>query len=62
VTYDEALQEQVRAWSHGDLVEVRGALRHRFWQSPAGPRGLYEVEAAVVVLRAQSIVREGSPP
>lgn len=62
VTYDETLQEHVRAWSHGDLVEVRGALRHRFWRSPDGPRGLYEVEAAAVTLRAQSTIREGSPP
>jgi single-stranded DNA-binding protein len=51
VTYDPALQTGVRTWSHGDVIEVRGALRHRFWRGPAGPRGVYEVEAASAVLR-----------
>ncbi|GAA4633239.1 hypothetical protein GCM10023196_069990 [Actinoallomurus vinaceus] len=49
VTYDSAVQEGIRGWRHGDLVEVRGSLRHRFWRSPDGPRGLYEVEAAIAV-------------
>jgi single-strand DNA-binding protein len=51
VAYDPAVQTGVRAWSHGDLIEVRGALRHRFWRGPTGPRGVYEVEAASAVLR-----------
>lgn len=49
VSYDRAIQEVVRTWSHGDVIEVHGALRHRFWRSPTGPRGLYEVEASSVV-------------
>lgn len=51
VSYDSAIQADVRTWSHGDVVEVRGALRHRFWRGPTGPRGLYEVEAASAILR-----------
>ncbi|GAB3978633.1 hypothetical protein GCM10029978_071860 [Actinoallomurus acanthiterrae] len=51
VTYDSAVQEGIRGWRHGDLVEVRGSLRHRFWRAPDGPRGLYEVEAAIAVRR-----------
>lgn len=51
VTYDPAVQEDIHAWRHGDLVEVRGALRHRFWRGPTGPRGLYEVEAVTAVRR-----------
>jgi single-strand DNA-binding protein len=51
VTYDPALQAGVRTWSHGDLIEVRGALRHRFWKGPTGPRGLYEVEAVSAIVR-----------
>ncbi|MGH3374520.1 MAG: single-stranded DNA-binding protein [Actinoallomurus sp.] len=51
VSYDPTIQATVRTWAHGDVIEVRGALRHRFWRSPTGPRGLYEVEAANVVLR-----------
>jgi single-strand DNA-binding protein len=57
VTYDPAVQEDVREWGHGDVIEVRGALRHRFWQGPSGPRGLYEVEAVEVVRR-----KEAPPP
>lgn len=51
VTYDRKIQTTVRTWAHGDVIEVRGALRHRFWRSPTGPRGLYEVEAVTAVLR-----------
>jgi single-stranded DNA-binding protein len=51
VAYDPALQSGIRTWSQGDVIEVRGALRHRFWRSPAGPRGVYEVEAASALLR-----------
>lgn len=51
VSYDPQIQAGVRTWSHGDLIEVRGALRHRFWRGPTGPRGLYEVEAASAILR-----------
>ncbi|MCO6007964.1 single-stranded DNA-binding protein [Actinoallomurus purpureus] len=51
ITYDPSLQPGVRDWRHGDVIEVRGALRHRFWRGPAGPRGLYEVEATVAIRR-----------
>ncbi|GLY92738.1 single-stranded DNA-binding protein [Actinoallomurus iriomotensis] len=51
VTYEPNIQATVRTWTHGDVIEVRGALRHRFWKSPTGPRGLYEVEAASAALR-----------
>lgn len=52
VTYDPSVQEGVRDWRHGDVIEVRGALRHRFWRGPdGGPRGLYEVEATVALRR-----------
>lgn len=51
VTYDPVIQTDVRTWSHGDIIEVRGSLRHRFWRGPTGPRGVYEVEAASAVLR-----------
>jgi single-strand DNA-binding protein len=54
VAYDAAVQAGVRGWSHGDLIEVRGALRHRFWRGPTGPRGLYEVEAVSALLREQA--------
>ena len=58
VTYDPRLQAAVRTWSHGDVIEVHGALRHRFWKSPTGPRGVYEVEAASAVLRFHPTPKE----
>jgi single-strand DNA-binding protein len=62
VSYDPAVQKGVRTWSHGDLIEVRGALRHRFWQGPAGPRGLYEVEAASALIRRPGSAPDGHRP
>jgi single-strand DNA-binding protein len=62
VTYDPSIQAGVRTWSHGDLIEVRGALRHRFWKAPAGPRGLYEVEAASAILRLHPRSPDGGEP
>jgi single-strand DNA-binding protein len=32
VSYDPAVQSGVRGWSHGDVIQVQGALRHRFWR------------------------------
>ncbi len=61
VTYDPAIQQDVRTWAHGDVIEVRGSLRHRFWRSPTGPRGLYEVEAVGVLLRRQAVPPEPRP-
>lgn len=59
VTYDPAIQEGVCDWSHGDVIEVRGSLRHRFWRAPTGPRGLYEVEAASAALRVRARPPDG---
>lgn len=61
VTYDSSVQDGVRDWRHGDVVEVRGALRHRFWRGPDGPRGLYEVEAAVALRRHGGDPGDGAP-
>lgn len=31
-------------WREGDIVEIDGALRRRFWRTPTGPASRYEVE------------------
>ncbi|MDQ6875401.1 MAG: single-stranded DNA-binding protein [Actinomycetota bacterium] len=31
-------------WQIGDVVEIDGALRRRFWRSATGPTSRYEVE------------------
>lgn len=38
------LQDVVMAWCHGDVVEVRGALRRRFWRGDGVPQSRYEIE------------------
>ena len=39
-----ALRKTVRGWEPGDVVEVHGALRRRFWRAAGGPASRYEVE------------------
>ena len=46
--WTKALQRKAIRLKPGDLVTVRGALRRRFWRSPAGPVSRYEVEAAAL--------------
>jgi single-strand DNA-binding protein len=41
-------QRSLRAARPGDLLEVRGALRRRFWRAPHGPSSRSEVEVEVV--------------
>ena len=31
-------------WREGDIVEVDGALRRRFWRTPTGAASRYQVE------------------
>lgn len=38
------VRRTVRRWRAGELVEVEGALRRRFWRQPAGVASRYEVE------------------
>jgi single-strand DNA-binding protein len=47
------IQRIVSAWSAGDVVEVSGALRRRFWRGPTGPTSRCEVE----VRRARRLQR-----
>ena len=46
--WTKALQRKAVRLKPGDLVTVRGALRRRFWRSPAGPASRYEVEATTL--------------
>jgi single-strand DNA-binding protein len=44
--WTKAAQRSVRAWEPGDIVDVRGALRRRFWRSAHGPSSRSEVEVS----------------
>jgi len=46
--WTKMLQRKAIRLKPGDLVTVRGALRRRFWRSPAGPASRYEVEATAL--------------
>ena len=45
----------VSGWAAGDVVQVEGALRRRFWRTPTGPSSRYEVE----VTRARRLTKAG---
>jgi single-strand DNA-binding protein len=40
------LRQRAERLEPGTVVEVDGALRRRFWRSPAGPASRYEVEVS----------------
>jgi single-strand DNA-binding protein len=42
--WSRTLQRKAARVHEGDVVQVRGALRRRFWRSPGGPASRYEVE------------------
>lgn len=48
-----SVRRTVLAWSPGDMVEVSGALRRRFWRAGAGAASRTEVE----VLRARRLAK-----
>ncbi|MEP7034880.1 MAG: single-stranded DNA-binding protein [Dermatophilaceae bacterium] len=56
--WTKALQRKAVRLKPGDLVEVHGALRRRFWRSVAGPASRYEVEATAV---DRLVLAQGSP-
>ena len=49
------LRRRCAGWAAGDVVEVRGSLRRRFFRAGGGPASRYEVE----VLAASRVVRAG---
>ena len=46
-------RKSVLSWHPGDIVEIEGALRRRFWRGSSGPTSRYEVE----VRRARRVSR-----
>ncbi|MGE5762543.1 MAG: hypothetical protein ACM3ZF_01215 [Mycobacterium leprae] len=38
------VRERALSWSTGDVVDVSGALRRRFWRGSAGPVSRCEIE------------------
>lgn len=44
--YAGPVRRKLLRWSHGDVVEVSGALRRRFFRAGAVPVSRYEIEVA----------------
>jgi single-strand DNA-binding protein len=47
-TQRNQIRRMSASWTAGDVLEVTGALRRRFWRGPHGLASRYEVEAASV--------------
>ena len=48
VAWPAGLRRTAKGLQEGDVVEVEGALRRRFWRAGAGTASRYEVEATAV--------------
>lgn len=57
------LRRQALGWKDGDLIEIAGALRRRFWRGPGGVQSRCEVEVVSAARRgsAQGAGRGGRP-
>nr|WP_236700323.1 single-stranded DNA-binding protein [Allosalinactinospora lopnorensis] len=45
VSFHPSIEETTRGWRIGDVVEISGSLRRRFWRSQNGSSSVIEVEA-----------------
>ena len=44
IAYKRGVQRLATRWLPGQVIEIRGALRRRFWRGPQGPTSRCEVE------------------
>jgi single-strand DNA-binding protein len=49
------------AWEAGDIVEVEGSLRRRFWKTPASLASRCEIEVSRVRRVAKAAARQRKP-
>jgi single-strand DNA-binding protein len=54
IAWEDKVQRVVLDWLAGDLVEVRGSLRRRFWRGASGSASRCEVEVGVARRLAQA--------
>lgn len=62
-SFDPAIRHVAGEWSVGDVVDVTGAMRLRFWRSADGVRSRYELEVqhARRLSCANNRMPDGSP-
>lgn len=51
------VRRQALTWSEGEVIEVIGALRRRFWRSPGGLQSRCEVEVDTASRRSRAASR-----
>lgn len=64
IAWEGRVQRVIRDWLAGDLVEVRGALRRRFWRAVTGSASRCEIEVGVarrLAHAAPNTIRRGGP-
>lgn len=54
VAFKAEVRRKVQRWNSGDILEVHGSLRRRFWRTGAGPASRTEVEIASATRIAQA--------
>jgi single-strand DNA-binding protein len=57
-TLTARIRRQACAWSEGDVIDVSGALRRRFWRGPSGLQSRCEVDVTGAARHARA---GGSP-
>ncbi|PZS03276.1 MAG: single-stranded DNA-binding protein [Pseudonocardiales bacterium] len=58
--WSSRVRRQSQRWEPGDVIELYGALRRRFWRSATGPASRYEVDVVTAhKFRADSRNRSG---
>ena len=54
ITYKAGVRRLASRWSGGEILQVRGALRRRFWRGAQGPASRCEVEVIEAKKLAQA--------
>ena len=55
------LQTRLQRCGVGDVLEISGALRHRFWRGPGGLASRYEIEADKIRVVTRAPTRKPEP-
>lgn len=56
-TFGARVRRQALAWSEGELIEVAGALRRRFWRGAGGLQSRCEIEVGTATRRTSATRR-----
>lgn len=57
VSFEAGVREPAAGWRHGDVIEVRGSLRRRFWRTKAGAG----VDRCEVLVREAQLIAVATP-